>query len=50
MQDVPVGDVSTPTLGALFCVGPSAAASLNAVTGLPGPARLIVQGRAVLHP
>ncbi len=50
MEDAPVGDVSHPILGGVFCVAPSGLAAFNVVTGLPGPARSILQGRLVVHP
>ncbi len=36
----PVGNVSEPTLGAVFCVPPVDAAIVDVTAGLPGPARL----------
>ena len=42
-----MNDVSNPTLGAVFCVGPTGAASVNNVAGLPGPARITIKGTAV---
>lgn len=47
MEDPPVEDVSNPTLGAVFCVGPTGSASINNVAGLPGPARVTIKGTAV---
>ena len=47
MEDTPVNDVSNPTLGAVFCVGPTGSASINNVAGLPGPARVTIAGTAV---
>lgn len=50
MEDPPVGDQSNPTLGAAFCVGVTGATTVNVVSGLPGPGRLIAKGHAVGHP
>jgi hypothetical protein len=47
MADPPVNDSSTPTLGAVFCVGPTGSSSVNAVSGLPGPGRATIQGTAL---
>ena len=47
MEDTPVNDVSNPTLGAVFCVGPTGSSSVNNVAGLPGPARVTIAGTAV---
>jgi hypothetical protein len=44
--DPPVNDVSHPTLGAVFCVGPTSSSSINNVAGLPGPARVTIKGTA----
>jgi hypothetical protein len=44
--DPPVNDVSNPTLGAVFCVGPTGSSSINNVAGLPGPARVTIKGTA----
>jgi hypothetical protein len=44
--DVPVNDMSDPTLAALFCIGPTASASVNAAAGLPGLGRLELMGHA----
>jgi hypothetical protein len=46
MADVPVNDTSHPTLGAVFCVGPTGAAAVNNVAGLPGPGRVTIRGTA----
>jgi hypothetical protein len=46
IADVPQGDVSHPTLGAVFCVGPTSASAINNVAGLPGPARVTIKGTA----
>jgi hypothetical protein len=50
MADVPVNDVSNPTLGAVFCVGPTSSSSINNVAGLPGPSRITIKGTAVGTP
>jgi hypothetical protein len=50
MEDPPMADVSNPTLGAVFCVGPTGAGAVNNVAGLPGPARVTIKGTAVGHP
>jgi hypothetical protein len=50
MADVPMNDVASPTLGAVFCVGPVGAASINNVAGLPGPGRVTIKGTAVGAP
>jgi len=47
MEDAPMNDVSNPTLGAVFCVGPTGAPAVNNVAGLPGPARVTIKGTAV---
>ncbi|MCC6763832.1 MAG: hypothetical protein IT293_04135 [Deltaproteobacteria bacterium] len=44
--DTPMNDVSNPTLGAVFCVGPTGASAVNNVAGLPGPARVTIKGTA----
>ncbi len=44
--DAPTNDVSNPTLGAVFCVGPTGSSSINNVAGLPGPARVTIHGTA----
>jgi hypothetical protein len=46
MEDTPMNDVSNPTLGAVFCVGPTGSASVNNVAGLPGPGRVTIRGTA----
>jgi hypothetical protein len=46
----PMNDSSTPTLGAVFCVGPTTAGSVNAVAGLPGPGRITIKGTATGQP
>jgi hypothetical protein len=46
IADVPMNDVSHPTLGAVFCVGPTSASAINNVAGLPGPARVTIAGTA----
>ncbi len=48
--DTPVQDVSHPTLASVFCVGPTGAAAINNVAGLPGPGRTTLKGTAVGHP
>ena len=45
--DPPVNDVSHPTLAAVFCVGPTGAAAVNTVAGLPGPGRTTLRGTAL---
>ncbi len=45
-EDPPVGDVSHPTLGAVFCIGPTGLSSVNNVAGLPGPGRVTIKGTA----
>jgi hypothetical protein len=46
MADAPMNDVSHPTLGAVFCIGPTSASAINNVAGLPGPARVTIKGTA----
>ena len=46
MADAPMNDVSNPTLGAVFCIAPTSSASINKVAGLPGPARVTINGTA----
>ena len=46
-EDPPMNDVSHPTLGAVFCVGPTGLSSVNNVAGLPGPGRVTIRGTAV---
>ena len=50
MADTPMHDTSTPTLGAVFCIGPTGSSSVNNVAGLPGPGRVTIRGTAVAHP
>ena len=50
MADTPTNDVANPTLGAVFCVGPTNASAINKVAGLPGPARITITGTAVGSP
>jgi hypothetical protein len=50
MEDVPVNDVAHPTLGAVFCVAPTAASAVNIAAGLPGPGRVTINGTAVGAP
>jgi hypothetical protein len=47
MEDTPVNDVANPTLGAVFCVGPTGSVSVNNVAGLPGPGRVTIRGTAL---
>jgi len=47
MEDPPMNDVSNPTLGAVFCVGPTGAGAVNNVAGLPGPGRVTIRGTAL---
>jgi hypothetical protein len=44
--DPPVNDASDPTLAALFCIGPTSAASVNNAAGLPALGRLELTGHA----
>ncbi len=46
----PVNDVSTPLLASIFCVAPTSSSSVNAASGLPGPARLTLRGTAKALP
>ncbi|MBI3767895.1 MAG: hypothetical protein HY271_05285 [Deltaproteobacteria bacterium] len=46
----PVNNVSSPTLGSLFCVPPTGSSSVNSVAGLPGLGRLTLSGTAILFP
>lgn len=46
-EDPPMNDVSNPTLGAVFCVGPTGSSSVNNVAGLPGPGRVTIKGTAL---
>jgi hypothetical protein len=50
MADLPVADTSNPTLGSVFCVGPTGLAAVNNVSGLPGPGRTTIKGAAKGHP
>ncbi|MEO6026730.1 MAG: hypothetical protein ABIR79_07695, partial [Candidatus Binatia bacterium] len=50
MADVPMNDTASPTLAAVFCVGPTTASAVNAVAGLPGPGRVTIKGTAVGAP
>jgi len=45
--DPPVGNVSHPKLGSLFCVPPVTADAVNSVAGLPGLGRLTLPGTGV---
>jgi hypothetical protein len=47
MADLPMNDVSQPTLGSVFCVAPTGSSSVNNVAGLPGPARVTIRGTGV---
>jgi hypothetical protein len=47
MADVPMADTSHPTLGSVFCVGPTSLTSVNNASGLPGPGRVTIKGRAL---
>jgi hypothetical protein len=42
-----MNDVSHPTLGTVFCVGPTGAPAVNNVAGLPGPGRVTIRGTAL---
>jgi hypothetical protein len=46
-EDPPMNDVSHPTLGAVFCIGPTGSSSVNNVAGLPGPGRVTIRGTAL---
>jgi hypothetical protein len=48
--DVPCGVTARPAVGALFCVPPSRASTINVTRGLPGLARVRSPLRAVLNP
>jgi hypothetical protein len=50
MEDTPMGDTSSPTLGAVYCARPFVAQAVNTVIGLPGPARVTIKGTAVSRP
>ena len=50
VQSTPVNDQSTPTLAALFCVGPTASGAVNGAAGLPGLGKLELPGLAQGHP
>jgi hypothetical protein len=47
MEDAPMADTSNPTLGAVFCVGPTGSSAVNGVFGLPGPGRVTIKGTAL---
>jgi len=47
MEDAPMNDTSSPTLAAVFCVGPTSASAVNSVAGLPGPGRVTIKGTAL---
>ncbi|MEO6030254.1 MAG: hypothetical protein ABIR79_25575 [Candidatus Binatia bacterium] len=46
----PVNSASNPLLAAIFCIPPTVSDSVNAVSGLPGPARLTLRGTATARP
>ena len=46
----PIDSVSTPRLASIFCIAPTVSESVNAVSGLPGPARLTLRGTATARP
>jgi hypothetical protein len=46
MAQVPVNDISMPTLGSLFCIAPTGSSAVNGVAGLPGLGRLKLKGTA----
>jgi hypothetical protein len=48
--DAPMNDTSSPTLGAVFCVGATNSDSVNTAAGLPGPGRVTIKGAAVGKP
>ncbi len=48
--DAPVAGVSHPTLASVFCLGPTSHAALNNVFGLPGPARVTIEGTVRTSP
>jgi hypothetical protein len=50
VEDAPMNDVAHPTLGAVFCVAPTAASAVNIAAGLPGPGRVTINGTAVGAP
>ncbi|MBP1690493.1 MAG: hypothetical protein H6Q34_1066, partial [Deltaproteobacteria bacterium] len=50
MADTPMADTSNPTIAAVFCVGPTGAAAVNSVSGLPGPGRTTIKGSALGRP
>ena len=47
MEDAPMLDTSSPTLAAVFCVGPTTASAVNLAAGLPGPGRVTIKGTAI---
>jgi hypothetical protein len=49
IQVVGVPSPTAPTLGALYCMAPGSATSLNLVFGLPGPVRVTLFGTAVIN-
>jgi hypothetical protein len=46
VADPPFNHSSDPTLASLFCISPTASASVNAAAGLPGLGRLELRGHA----
>jgi len=50
MEETPMNDTSNPTLGAVFCIGPTSASAVNTVAGLPGAGRITIRGTAVGRP
>jgi hypothetical protein len=50
VADPVCGNTANPTLGALFCIKPVSAASVNNATGLPGLGRVTLRAVAVLDP
>jgi hypothetical protein len=50
VPDLPMADTSNPTIAAVFCIGPTSAAAINGVSGLPGPGRTTIKGASVGRP
>jgi hypothetical protein len=50
MADMPVNDVSNPTLGSVFCIQPTGAGAINTASGLPGAGRVTLTGTATGFP
>jgi len=48
--DPPVGGIAHPTLGALFCIGPTGGGAVDSAAGLPGLGRLKLIGTATEIP